>query len=104
MDSLFETNSDLLKFLNRYIPEEIDSVVAVTVISSHSQPLYDIGRHFPRFDKYWDVEVVCKPGQIDECTQFKILDTLPKFIKLFGEQCNSVNTKIRYVSDSIYIL
>ena len=91
------TNSELLSFLNRYIPKKINSVVAVTVVSFTFGPSFSILEHSPQIKKYWKIEVVCKPHTLDECTQFQLLEVFPKFIKLFGEICDSVDVNVLYL-------
>jgi hypothetical protein len=84
-----ETHSDLISFLNKYLPKEIAEIVCVTTIK-HS--VTNENNH------NWEVELVCKKNTIDECLQFKLLYETQKHINVFNGSCDNVNIKVCYLT------
>jgi len=81
-------DSSLIKFLNLFLKSEITIPFEVTRAQEkidQSDWNSELKKHF------WEVEI--ESQGFDECDSFKLLEILPKYLKLYGENCDCVTVK-----------
>jgi hypothetical protein len=81
-------DSGLIKFLNLFLKSEIAIPFEVTSVHEkidQSDYNSELKKHF------WEVEITSEG--FDECDSFKLLEILPKYLKLYGENCDCVTVK-----------
>jgi len=84
--TLFETNTDLINFLNRTLPIECKEVICITVINRETS--------FNRLHVY-KVEILCSE-ELDLPLKFKLHRELEKLMIFFGLVFETTHVKIIY--------
>ena len=88
--TLLETHSDLIKFLNRVLPQECENVSCVTTIKCNHMKSMGV-----KLINSYEVEVLCEK-RMDECSQFKLIHTLDSLFRFYGMDNWGIHTKVIY--------
>jgi hypothetical protein len=93
-----ETHSDVIKFVNHYLPGEVEDAISVTVVSKIMK------RVPPNQPAIWSVEVACD-DKMDrgEEKRTELRDKLVALIRLYGENCGDVIMKRVYINKERYL-
>lgn len=84
--TLFETNTDLINFLNRTLPIECKEVICVTVINRDT---------YSNLSNVYKVEILCSE-ELDLPLKFKLHRELEKLMLFFGLVFETTHIKIIY--------
>lgn len=93
-----KTHSDVIRFINHYLPGEVEGVISVTVVSKIMK------RVPPNQPAIWSVEVACD-DKMDrgEEKRTELRDKLVALIRLYGENCGDVIMKRVYINKERYL-
>ena len=94
---LINTHSELISFLNKYLPKEIEGVICVTTMRKKTITSWVHSNGSGDVSVRWEVELVCEQNSIDEGTRLELMFAADKYIRLFGEWCDNITIDLTYI-------
>ena len=93
-----ESYSDLIRFINHYLPKEVEGVITATVIRKI------LTKTGPDGMVRWSVEVACDDRMDRGGEKRKELqDTVSSLIRFYGENCDDVIINRVYIDKERYL-
>jgi hypothetical protein len=93
-----ESYSDLIRFIDHYLPKEVEGAIAITVVNR-------IMKRVPAGEPViWSVEVACD-DRMDrgEEKRKELYDKIISLIRLYGENCGDVIMSRVYIDKERYL-